>query len=185
MGSSHASRAAEKFDLDPDEMAHYHHLTYDTLEAGKLSLDDYLKRIVFYKKRPFTRAQFRRYMFAQSKPYPKMLDLLARLKDQHGTRLVALSNEGRELNAHRVRKFELDKLFDAFISSCFVHLRKPDLEIYQLALDIAQVSARKVVYLENTEMFVQVAKSLGIRCIHHTDPSSTRTALASLGLRVS
>jgi putative hydrolase of the HAD superfamily len=124
-------------------------------------------------------------MFAQSKPYPEMLELVAQIKAQQNLKLVAVSNEAREVNAYRIRKFRLDGLFDVFISSCFVHLRKPDLEIYRLALDIAQTPARKVLYLENTAMFVQVAKSLGIRGIHHTDFASTRAVLASHGLRVS
>ena len=132
------SKAAEHYKLDPEEMARRHHLTYDTLESGKLSLDEYLQRVVFHKRRSFTPAQFRRFMFAQSKPYPEMLELMTQLKDQYGLKLVAVSNEGRELNAHRVRKFGLDKLFDIFLSSCFVHLRKPDLEIYRLALDLAR-----------------------------------------------
>ncbi len=179
------ARAAEHFALDPDEMAHRHHLTFDTLETGKLSLEDYLKRVVFHKRRPFSPEQFRRYMLKQSKPYPEMLELITQLKAQHGLKTIAVSNEGRELNAHRVRKFKLADLFDAFISSCFVHFRKPDLEFYQLALDIAQMPARSVLYLENTAMFLQVARSIGIRGVLHTDYDSTRSALASYGLEVS
>ena len=64
----------------------------------------------------------------------------------------------------------------------FVHLRKPDREIFRLALDIAQVSANQVLYIENTLMFVQVAEGLGIRSILHTDYKSTREKLASFGL---
>jgi putative hydrolase of the HAD superfamily len=58
---------------------------------------------------------------------------------------------------------------DFFISSCFVHFRKPDADIFLLALDIAQMPARQVVYIENTPMFVQIAESLGIRSILHSD----------------
>jgi putative hydrolase of the HAD superfamily len=41
--------AAEKFGLDYEEMNERHRLTFDTCELGKLSLDDYLKRVVFYQ----------------------------------------------------------------------------------------------------------------------------------------
>ena len=58
---------------------------------------------------------------------------------------------------------------DTFISSCFVHVRKPDADIFRLALDIAQTPARQVIYIENTPMFVQIAEGLGIRSILHTD----------------
>ena len=95
-----------------------------------------------------------------------------------------VSNEARELNAYRIRKFKLDGFVDSFISSCFVHLRKPDADIFRLALDIAQTPARQVVYVENTPMFVQVAEGLGIRSILHTDYRSTCAKLASVGLKV-
>jgi putative hydrolase of the HAD superfamily len=77
----------------------------------------------------------------------------------------------------------LDEFVDFFISSCFVHVRKPDVDIFRLALDIAQAPAGQVVYIENTPMFVQIAEGLGIRSILHTDYRSTCAKLASLGLQ--
>ena len=94
-----------------------------------------------------------------------------------------VSNEARELNAHRIREFKLDGFVDSFISSCFVHVRKPDADIFRLALDIAQAAARQVLYVENTPMFVQIAEGLGIRSILHTDYKSTCAKLASFGLQ--
>jgi len=175
-------RAAKHFKLNWAEMEDRHHLTFDTYEEGKLTLEEYLGRVVFHRKRPFTRAQFRRFMFAQSKPYPEMIELIRKLKARYGLKIAVVSNEGRELNAYRIRKFKLDRFVDAFISSCFVRLRKPDADIFRLALDIAQAPARQVVYIENTPMFVQVAEGLGIRSILHTDYRSTCAKLASLGL---
>ena len=73
-------RAATNFKLEWAEMEDRHHLNFDTYEEGKLTLEEYLDRVVFYQKRPFTRAQFRRFMFAQSKPYPEMIELVRKLK---------------------------------------------------------------------------------------------------------
>ena len=164
-------RAATNFKLELAEMEDRHHLTFDTYEEGKLTLEEYLGRVVFYQKRPFTRAQFRRFMFAQSKPYTEMIELVARLKVRHGLKVAVVSNEARELNEYRIRKFQLARFVDSFVSSCFVHVRKPDADIFRLALDIAQVPARQVIYIENTPMFVQIAEGLGIRSILHTDYS--------------
>jgi putative hydrolase of the HAD superfamily len=177
-------RAAEIFGLDLDEMEDRHHLTFDTYEEGKLTLDEYLSRIVFYRKRSFTRAQFRKFMFAQSKPFPEMIGLVRRLKSRHGLKIAVVSNEGRELNTHRIQTFKLGGFVDFFISSCFVHFRKPDVDIFRMALDIAQVPVSRVVYIDDRAMFVQIAKSLGIHGIHHTDYKSTRARLASFGLDI-
>jgi putative hydrolase of the HAD superfamily len=176
-------RAAANFKLELVEMEDRHHLTFDTFEEGKLTLEEYLDRVVFYQKQPFTRAQFRKFMFAQSKPYAKMIELVRWLKTRYGLKIVVVSNEARELNSHRIRKFKLDGFVDFFISSCFVHLRKPDADIFRLALDIAQVPASQIVYIENTPMFVQIAEGLRIRSILHTDYRSTCAKLASFGLQ--
>ena len=176
-------RAAKHFKLEWAEMENRHNLNFATYEEGKLTLEEYLGRVVFYQKRPFTRAQFKRFMFAQSKPYPEMIELFAQLKVRYGLKIAVVSNEARELNAHRIRKFKLDGFVDAFISSCFVHMRKPDEDIFRLALDIAQAPARQVLYIENTPMFVQIAQGLGIRSILHTDYKSTSAKLASFGLQ--
>jgi putative hydrolase of the HAD superfamily len=175
--------AAREFDLNPEELENRHHQAFETYEVGKLSLEEYLGQVVFYEKRPFTRAQFQKFMFAQSRPYPPMIELVKKLKIKYGLKIVVVSNEGRELNAYRIRKFKLDGFVDFFISSCFVHVRKPDADIYRLALDITQAPARQVVYIENTPMFVQIAEGLGIRSILHTDYRSTCAKLASFGLQ--
>ena len=176
-------RAAKNFQLPWAEMEERHRLVFETHEEGKLTFEEYLGWVVFYQKRSFTRAQFRSFMFAQSKPYRKMIDLVAQLKIRYGLKVAVVSNESREVNAFRIRKFKLDQFVDTFISSCFVHIRKPDVEIFRLALDIAQAPAQHVVYIENTPMFVQIAEGLGIRSILHTDYKSTCAELASFGLQ--
>lgn len=176
--------AAKTFDLDLDEMEERHHLTFDTYEVGKLSLEQYLNRVVFYQKRSFTPDQFRKFMFDQSKPFPQMIELVRRLKERYGLKIAVVSNEGRELAVYRIQRFKLDALVDFFIASSFVHFRKPDADIFRIALDIAQVPAGQVAYIEDRPMFVQVAESLGIRGVHHTEYSLTVAKLSLLGLEV-
>jgi len=176
-------RAVTHFQLDWIEMEERHRLLFATYEEGNLTLEDYLARVIFYQERAFTRTQFRDFMFAQSKPYPEMIDMITRLKVRHGLKIVVVSNEARELNAHRVETFKLGAFVDFFISSCFVHIRKPDADIFRLGLDIAQVPAARVVYIENTPMFVEIAEGLGIRSILHVDYRSTCAQLATLGLQ--
>ena len=174
--------ASKKFDLDYEEMDERHHLTFDTYEEGKLSLDEYLNRVVFYRTRSFSPADFRAFMFAQSQPFPDMLELMRALKHQYGLQVAAVSNEGRELTVYRVQQFKLETLIDFFISSCFVHYRKPDADIYRIALDIAQAQPAEVVYVDDRAMFVEVAQGLGLRGILHTGLDATQKTLASLGL---
>ena len=174
--------AAEKFGLDFQEMDERHHLTYDTYEEGKLELAEYLRRVVFYTDRPFSLEEFKAFMFAQSQPKPEMIDLVCGLKRRYGLKVAAVSNEGRELTVYRVKKFNLGSFVDFFVSSCFVHVRKPDPDIYRIALDIAQVPPGNVLYIDDRAMFVEIAADLGIRGVHHRGYDATRASLEALGL---
>ena len=175
-------RAADKFGLDYDEMNERHHLTFDTYEEGKLSLDEYLNRVVFYRERSFSREEFKAFMYAQSQPYPEMIELMRGLKTQHGLQVAAVSNEGREFTIYRVQQFKLGTFIDFFVSSCFVHYRKPDADMYRIALDIAQVSPDRVIYIDDRALFIEVARGLGIKGIIHSTYESTRAALEGFGL---
>jgi putative hydrolase of the HAD superfamily len=177
-------KAAETFHLDQEEMDERHHLTFDTYELGKLTLDEYLNRMVFYAERPFSREEFKAFMFAQSQPFDQMIDLVRNLKKTYGLKVAVVSNEGRELTTYRIQKFGLAEFVDFFIASSFVHFRKPDADIYRIALDVAQVPIEQVLYIEDRLMFVEVAQGLGIKSIHHSSFESTRANLASLGLLI-
>jgi len=174
--------AATHFQLDCTEMESRHHLSFNTFEEGKLTLDEYLNRIVFYEPRPFSVDEFREFMLAQSQPHNDMIDFIKNLKSIYGLKIAVLSNEGRELNGYRINTFKLDSFVDFFISSCYVHLRKPDLDIFKLALDIAQTPAEQSVFIDNTVLFTKIAQELGMNSIVHVNYQSTLEQLALLGL---
>jgi len=176
--------AAEKFSLDFKEFNDRHKLFFDTYESGKISLGDYLQNVVFYEPRNFTPEAFTEFIFQQTQPLNDMLEFVFKLKQQYGIRVIALNNEGRELNDYRIRTFGLEKLFDAFISSAFVQLRKPDQEIYTLALDIAFVKPSEAPYIDDRLVFINVARSLGIQGIQHTSLENTRRELLQYGIAV-
>ncbi len=176
-------RAAKKFNLDLAELNERHHLTFDTYEVGKLGLDEYLRRAVFYEPRPFTPDDFKAFMFAQSQPYPEMIELVRQLKQDYCLKVAVVSNEGRELALYRIAKFDLAEFVDFFIVSSFVHFRKPDHDIFNLAVDVAQVPRERVAYIEDRPMCVAVAQELGLRGIRHVNYEGTRAALAALGLK--
>lgn len=175
-------RAAQHFGLDWNELEERHHLTFDTYEEGKLGLDEYLSRVIFYQPRPFTREDMRQFMFSQSQSFPAMIDLVRQLRSRYRLKVAVVSNEGRELAVYRIQKFALAEFVDFFTVSSFVHFRKPDADIFRLALDVAQVQPLQVAYIEDRPMFVQVAESLGLVGVRHEGVESTRQALAGLGL---
>ncbi len=182
-GWGHQSRhlAAEKFNLDIPEMEERHKIAFVTFELGKLTLEEYLDITVFYKERNFSQDEFRQFMFLQSKSYPEMIELIKQLKKRYGLKVVAVSNEARELNAYRIEEFKLAECIDFFVSSTYVQLRKPDVDIYKLALDMSRSQPSETICIDDVCVFTNVAESLGIKGICHVDYKTTCEEFQALG----
>ena len=167
-GWGHESRfeAAEKFGLDREEIEGRNKLVFDTYEMDKISFDEYLDWVIFYEERRFSREEFTTFMLQQSQPLDGCVNYFNALKLQHQLKVVAVSNEGRELNEYRIKQFKLDELFDAYISSCYVHLHKPDKSMLQMACDISHTLPEHALYVDDTLLLVEVAASVGLQTLH-------------------
>jgi putative hydrolase of the HAD superfamily len=170
-------KAAKKFNIDFEEMNNRHALTFDTYEIGKISLDEYLNRIVFYQPRPFSLNEFKEFMFTQSHSYPEMVQLIMNLKQQYSLRVVVVSNEGRELSVDRIQRFRMKEYVDVFVCSGFVGLRKPDVDIYRLAWDLAQVEPKEVIYIDDRPLLAEIGRQLGMQVIQHITFEQTQAVL--------
>ncbi len=183
-GKEQRNNAIKHFKLDSDEMNERHHLTFDTYEEGKLTLTEYLERVVFYTKRKFSQAEFIKFMMEQSIEFPECIKYFMQLKNRNELKIIAVSNEGREINAYRIKEFKLDELFDTFVSSSYVHLRKPDADIFQMAIDVSNTTPKHSIYIDDRLMFVQVARKLGMNGVHHENLNSTQKELKKYGLSI-
>jgi len=171
-------RIANHFGCDHHEIQSRHRLMFDSYERGYLSFEEYIKAV--FCERDWR--EVRDYAYEQSVAWPENIALLRETKEKNGLKLALISNEGEGLTEHRVRKFGLREVADFMVFSHFVHLRKPDREMWKLALQLAQASAAESVYIDDRPMFVDIAVGLGFSAIHHTAVESTRAALESLGL---
>ena len=176
-------RAAKHFKLDLAEMEERHGLNFETHEEDKITFDEYLDRVVFYEKRPFTRAEFRRFMFAQSKPYAEMIELVRSLKAKYGLKIIVVSNESRELNAYRIQHVQAGRVCGCFYFLLLRSSPKTGRGYFQAGAGHRPDARPADRLYRKHPMFVQIAEGMGIRSILHTDYKSTCTKLASFGLR--
>ncbi len=182
-GWGHESRqeAAGLFGYDYEEMEGLHNFIFNVYEIGHITLDEYLYRTIFSQPRNFTREDFKTFMFAQSKELPETLQWLKKWKKSNpDCHIISINNEGKELNEYRIKKFGLHDFFDAFISSCEVGMRKPDPDIFKLALGIAQAEPAECIYFDDRLMLVNAAQKLGIPAFHHQGFSTTIKVIENL-----
>lgn len=176
------AEALEHFQLDPEEFHARHEMVVSSFERGKITLDEYLDRTVLYRERPFTREMFRDYMFSLSKPFPDVLEFARALAESGKYFMGTLNNESRELNYYRIEKFGLRMIFRLFISSCFVGFRKPERDIYRLALEITQVPAERCCFIDDRALNLECAAKLGMHTIQMQTLEQLQGDLAKLSV---
>lgn len=176
------AEALEHFHLDEKEFHDRHEMVVSSFERGKITLDEYLDRTVFYGARPFSRDEFRDYMFSLSKPVPEVLELAKALSDSREYFMGTINNESRELNTYRIEKYGLRQIFRFFISSCFVGLRKPERDIYRLALETTQIPAAQCCFIDDRALNLECAAQLGMQTIEMRKVDRLRADLAKLGV---
>jgi putative hydrolase of the HAD superfamily len=180
----HTQRAAaiEHFGVDEKEFHDRHELVVSSFERGKITLDEYLDRTVFSRPRPFTREAFRDFMFSLSQPLPGVLEFAQSLSDSGKYFMATINNESRELNIYRIEKYGMRKIFRVFFSSCFVGLRKPEHDIYRLALETTQIPAEACCFIDDRALNLECAAKLGMHTIQMQRLEQLRADLAKLGV---
>lgn len=172
--------AIEKFHLPKDDLEARHKEIATAFEEGKISLDQYLERTVFYQPRKFSTEEFKSYMFSLSKPKPEVLEFARSLSSK--CLMATINNESREMNDYRIKQFGLSQIFDLFVSSCYVGMRKPDEKIYRLALDLVQKTADECCFIDDRPANIEGAAKAGMRTVLMRDPAQLKKDLQILGV---
>ncbi|MGH9326703.1 MAG: HAD family hydrolase [Terriglobia bacterium] len=174
---SQRRKATEHFEIGWHEFEERHELVINGFELGRLGLDEYLGRTVFYRSREFSKQQFQEFMFAQSKPFPEAIEVFSELAGSGKYFMATLNNESLELNLHRIEAFGLRRLFSVFFSSCFLGVKKPDDAIFHLALKLMQRRPEECLFVDDRLLNVERARQCGLQAIHCQHPTRLREQL--------
>jgi putative hydrolase of the HAD superfamily len=175
-------RLVEKFGLDATDFEDRHHMLAASMDDGRMDLDEYLDRTIFYRPRSFRKQEVREFIFSQSQALPDSLPLVARIAQAGKVFLATLNNESRELNLHRIETFGLRQYFSVFFSSCYLGVSKPHAEIYQLALDLSQRQPGECVFIDDRSLNLESARRLGLHTIQFLNAAQMESDLRTLGL---
>ncbi len=177
------AEALAHFHLDEKEFNARHEPIVPSFERGEITLTEYLERTVFYNSRSFSPDEFRAYMFTLSQPKPEVLAFARALAQAGKYFMGTINNESRELNQYRIEKFGLRGLFRIFVSSCFVGLRKPQEEIYELALELTQIDPTQCCFIDDRAANLDAPAKLGMKTIQVKTVEQLQSDLQLLGVR--
>lgn len=175
------AQAAAHFHLDEGDLQTRHAEVMELWERGGIAMSTYLDVAVFHEPRSFSRDEFVACMLDQSKLLPEgAMGILKELSASGRYLMGSLNNEARELNEYRFKAFGLRNYFDVALTSCYLGLRKPDLAIYQRAIDIVGGSPERILFIDDRPENVAGAQAAGLVALHFTDADALRDELRRL-----
>jgi putative hydrolase of the HAD superfamily len=177
-------KSTKQFSLDYEELEKRHKPVFKYFEKGKLSLDEYLNEVVFFKERNFSKKDFVDFMYSRSHAFNTTLTILDNLFSKKKYQLATINNESRELNKYRIYKFGLVKYFECFFSSCYLGVRKPEPKIFYMALHILHKNSGECLFIDDREENYHAAKNFGLNSILLDEPKNLQSKLEEFNIEI-
>ncbi len=136
--------------------------TYMDASLGKITSEEFWRRTGICQ-RGDEQEVCKEYLDTCLKIDENFMQIARRLKN--GYNLAVLSNDVSEWSAYLREKFAIDDVIEFSIISGDVKCRKPDIEIYQLAVNKAKVNAADCVFIDDRDKNLIPAMDLGMKVI--------------------
>lgn len=173
-------RAVERFGLNAEDFEWRHKEVIAEWEEGRITIDEYLDISVFHTARKFSRAEFIEFVYSQSVPDEATISIARALARQREYSMMTLNNEAEELNTYRIEKFGISQIFEAFLSSCWLGVRKPIRRFYNRGLGIAHAEAATSLFIDDRQQNLISAGTLGMKLVHFRSAAQLRSDLELL-----
>jgi epoxide hydrolase-like predicted phosphatase len=119
-------------------------------------------------------------------PNPPMIALMAELRGA-GYRMVLLTNNVREWEPRWRALAPIDDIFELVVDSAYVGMRKPDPEIYELALQTLGLPGEACLFVDDLERNCTAAATAGMVAVVYRDAEQAtaeiRAALSANGAK--
>ena len=155
---------------------------WSRLERGELRVEDWIpafERECAQAGQSLSGALMMEAIRGASVPRPRMIAAIRAIRAR-GLRVGALTNNwvAEEPSANRLGQ-ELRELFDAFVESALVGLRKPDPRIYEYACRELGVAPKASIFLDDIGSNLKTARALGMHTIKVDEPAMALAELES------
>ena len=150
--------------------------TFDLLEKGKISEDQFVKEIMNQVSAPVGKTDIINAWNALLLDFPEeRITLLDRLNDSSRFRTFLLSNTNsihkKAYNQSLLKHFSkrLEDLFEGTYFSHEIAMRKPDTEIFQHVLNQEKLEPSETLFIDDSADNISAASALGLKTYHIED----------------
>lgn len=98
--------------------------------------------------------------------------------------VFGLTNWSAETFTYALSNYDFFKIFkDKIVVSGTEKLIKPDPKIWQVLLERYQIKAEESLFIDDSRKNIEVAESLGFRCIHVTEDTNLEAEMRAKGIK--
>ena len=157
------------------------HSDWKELDRGTLSKDDIVRRASVRTGLTITEIDRMITSIPRSLlPIPETIKLINALKEK-GHKLFILSNIPFMSIEYVEKEYPFFNLFEGIIVSCRVNMIKPEPEIYKHLLSKYNLHTNETIFIDDSDINVNAASSLGVRSIKFNNPSQCENELKDIG----
>jgi putative hydrolase of the HAD superfamily len=157
------------------------HSDWLELDRGTLNLEQAIDRGALRTRLP--RTDINTLMKAVPRhltPIHETIDLLHAIKTTTDNKLFVLSNIHFASIAYLEKEHSIWELFDGMVISCRVQKVKPDIDIFQYLLGSYSLLAKETVFIDDTDVNLVAASSMGINTVKFENAAQCRKDLSEL-----
>jgi HAD superfamily hydrolase (TIGR01509 family) len=154
----------------------FHTPLRERYEKGEITTKTLYQAFRHEAVKPFTLAEFTHAFSDIFTPNTELFPLIEELKAK-GTRLILLSNTSESHFQFALKNYPILKLFDHYILSYKLGVWKPDVRIFQKALEVAHCAPNECFYTDDIAEFIESASKVGLAGHTFTDAPSLAYAI--------
>lgn len=155
---------------------------WQEFKTGEMTEDEFWAEFLARAKRKISLKEIKDFYRACIISHPEVFNLVKKLSKKHT--LFTINNEAKEWMDIRVKKFNLHRYFKDFITSGYVGVAKPDLEIFKILIKRANVLPKEIFFTDDQEKSIGPAQSLGINAVLFKAATQLKEDLVRLGVKI-
>ena len=156
---------------------------FDLLMLGKISEDEYWKKILAATKWPISLDALKKAARDNFTEIEGTREIILKLREK-GLKLGLLSNHCKEWIGYCEKKFDYHKLFHETAYSFEIGASKPDKKSYQYILKKLNAKPKECLFIDDSKKNIQSAEKLGIKGICFKTPSQLKKELNKIEFEI-
>lgn len=139
------------------------HQYWKDFTLGKISEEEYFQEVLNNFGNNLNIEEIKGLIRNDVVPNLELFNFIKQLRKKFITGII--SNNPKEWFDYWAKKYNWDELFSVRAISSYFHVRKPDIKIFQAALDKAKVKADESIYVDDRPDVITGAEQLGIKIL--------------------